>query len=373
MGAGHNGAARELARRWTARSGELGASIESNTAHMVDFFDAAPALLGAMWQQSYRAQLRWAPGSYEASYRRQYEHRDQWQRLVRWQRRLTERTISRWVAHHQPDVIVSTYSFATQVMAEMRLSGDLDCPLVNVLTDFGVHPLLVHDGVDLHLAAHEVVRAQAQQFTDQPIALAGPAVRPQFHLDDAARAHLRALTRTTLSIADHEAMVLLLTGSWGVGSAIAHSVQAVVEQPGHRAVTVCGRDAALAHQLRAAGLGTVIGWTDDVAGLLAACDVVVENAGGLSAMESFAMGRPVITHRVIPGHGRDNAAAMAAAGVSTVTDDERSLSTAIDELSSPGLRRQQQIDVGLDLFRRDAIDVIAEELSLDLSRSLPRR
>jgi processive 1,2-diacylglycerol beta-glucosyltransferase len=355
MGAGHNGVARELAQRIDERRG---------TSVVVDFLDAVPRPLAAMWQQSYRAQLRWAPGSYEASYRRQYERREQWDRFVRWERRLTERTVTKWVEQHRPDVVISTYSFATQVLSSMRTTGDLTAPVVNVFTDFGVHPLLVHPGVDLHLAAHQVVVDQARRFTDRPIALAGPAVRREFQMDVTVRLARRLAVRAELGVSDGETVVLVLTGSWGVGSSIATTVGSMIERPGTTVVTVCGRDGRLARELRAHGLGTVIGWTDDVAGLIAACDVVVENAGGLSAMESFAAGRPVITHRVIPGHGRDNAAAMALAGLSTVTDNEFQLRHHIDRVGADPGAFAHQVAGGLALFDHDPVDQIAHHLDL---------
>ena len=41
--------------------------------------------------------------------------------------------------------------------------------------------------------------------------------------------------------------------------------------------------------------------------LMAAADALVENAGGLTCMEAFAVGLPVITFQPIAGHGKDNA------------------------------------------------------------------
>jgi len=46
-----------------------------------------------------------------------------------------------------------------------------------------------------------------------------------------------------------------------------------------------------------------------------ACDVVVQNAGGLSSLEALATGLPVITYRCLAGHGRTNAAALDDAGL----------------------------------------------------------
>src|SRR5262249_43146015 len=62
------------------------------------------------------------------------------------------------------------------------------------------------------------------------------------------------------------------------------------------------------------GTGHAIGWTTDMPGLVRACDVVVQNAGGLTSLEALACGVPVITYRCLPGHGRTNAAALQGAG-----------------------------------------------------------
>jgi UDP-N-acetylglucosamine:LPS N-acetylglucosamine transferase len=64
-------------------------------------------------------------------------------------------------------------------------------------------------------------------------------------------------------------------------------------------------------------VGTALGWVDDMPALLRACDVVVQNAGGLSSLEAMAAGLPVVTHRPVPGHGLTNAEALDAAGLAT--------------------------------------------------------
>jgi UDP-N-acetylglucosamine:LPS N-acetylglucosamine transferase len=48
--------------------------------------------------------------------------------------------------------------------------------------------------------------------------------------------------------------------------------------------------------------------------LLRACQVVVQNAGGLSSLEALHSGVPIVTYRSLPGHGRDNAEALERAG-----------------------------------------------------------
>jgi UDP-N-acetylglucosamine:LPS N-acetylglucosamine transferase len=51
-----------------------------------------------------------------------------------------------------------------------------------------------------------------------------------------------------------------------------------------------------------------------MADLIRACDVVVQNAGGLTTSEALASGVPVLTYRCLSGHGRRNAAVLSADG-----------------------------------------------------------
>ena len=109
--------------------------------------------------------------------------------------------------------------------------------------------------------------------------------------------------------------MLVVAGSWGVGDVVG-TVEAIARAGDFHPVTVCGRDEKLKAALEALGHGTVIGWTDEMPALMAACDAMVENAGGLTANEAFAVGLPVVTFKPIAGHGKDNAEGMAEIGVS---------------------------------------------------------
>ncbi|MGH3430497.1 MAG: hypothetical protein ACRDQZ_23510, partial [Mycobacteriales bacterium] len=61
------------------------------------------------------------------------------------------------------------------------------------------------------------------------------------------------------------------------------------------------------HRLQQAGYPHIFGWIADMPRLMRACDVVVQNAGGLTTSEALACGLPVLTYRCLPGHGRANA------------------------------------------------------------------
>src|SRR6476660_4196530 len=69
MGAGHTGVARELQRRLEA---------EGHVAEIVDFLDALPGRFGRIMERVYRAQLRYAPWSYDLLYRLRFRFSSAW-------------------------------------------------------------------------------------------------------------------------------------------------------------------------------------------------------------------------------------------------------------------------------------------------------
>jgi len=77
-----------------------------------------------------------------------------------------------------------------------------------------------------------------------------------------------------------------------------------------RVTIVCGGNARLRRRLTriSAGRATVLGWCDDVAGLMRACDVVVTKAGSVTLAEAWSQGRPVLVYHVFPGQEEGNVA-----------------------------------------------------------------
>ncbi|HET9692724.1 MAG TPA: glycosyltransferase, partial [Acidimicrobiales bacterium] len=357
MGAGHDGAARELARRIEAAG---------HHAEVRDLLDAGPLRIGAALRGGYELELRHAPGAYDATYR--LWHRVPWLcPLVAWLVCvLTRRRVLRWVRRGGADVVVSTYPLATLCLGRLRRLGRLRVPAVNFITDFGVHPLWVHRGIDLHLAVHAEPAAAAAARTGRPAVACGPLVGARFEQADG-----RAATRTELALADADRAVLVVAGSWGVGDIEATITD--VAACGAVPVVVCGRDATLERRVRngvaSAGLrAVVIGWTDRMPHLMVACDALVENAGGLTAFEAMRAGLPVISYRPIAGHGVENTAAMHAAGVSTLATDRAALAEAITVLAADSATRRGQVAAGVAMFRADGPALVLGAKALPVAR-----
>lgn len=342
MGAGHDGAARELA----SRLDQMGYTTEVR-----DFLDSGPIRIGAALRRSYEIQLRYFPGTYETTYRMWFRAPWLCGPLARFVALLTSRRLLSWISACGPAAVVSTYPLATLALGELRRSRTLTVPVVNYITDFGVHPLWIHPWVDLNLAVDEGAARQAADLSGVRSWACAPAVAEKFA---AARLPSRPQARAGLGLRSDERAVLVAAGSWGVGS-VEETVRTVAASGHFVPVVACGSDTRVRSRIedvvREESLrAVVLGWTDDMPGLMAACDALVENAGGLTAFEAMRAGLPVVNYDAIPGHGRENAAAMSKANVVRVAKDPSELSVLLDVLTQPGPVRSAQVAAAERMF-----------------------
>jgi UDP-N-acetylglucosamine:LPS N-acetylglucosamine transferase len=334
VGAGHDGAAAELARRMR----DAGHTVDRH-----DFLDLLPARLGKAACAGYHRLLTLVPSGYQRIYASTERH-GQISPSIRAVLRSAERRTLR-VLPPDTRVVVSTYFGASQVLGALRRSGRLDIPVFTYLTDFSVHPLWVADGIDVHLAAHAIPAGQARALGAVGVATTGPVVNPRF---TPATEHERQTARVRFGLPQGAPLALLVAGSWGVGP-VEQAAFDIRDSGAAVPVVVCGRNTALAERLRASGIEYAFGWVDDMPALMHAADVLVQNAGGLSALEAFASGLPVASYGCIPGHGRTNAAALDEAGLAVWIRTPEQLGPVLTELLD-GPRGHAQREAALRLF-----------------------
>ncbi|MGI5215696.1 MGDG synthase family glycosyltransferase [Plantactinospora sp. CA-290183] len=343
-GAGHDGASRELARRLRER-GLL--------ADCVDLADIFPWGLGRLLRGTYHGMLSRLPWIYGVL----FAIGGNFSRAAPITRALLRPVWPRVLRALPPDTraVVSTYPVVSQILGPLRREGRLAVPVITYLTDFAVNPIWVSPGIDVHCAAHDRTRAEARALGAGEVRVAGRMVSAGFGpgTDEEKR---RA--RERLGLPPDARLALLVAGSWGVG-AVAKTAAEIARTGVAVPVVVCGHNARLYRRLARRGTGPVFGWVDDMPALLRAADVLVENAGGLTALEAMACGLPVATYRPIPGHGRANAATMSRAGVTTWVRRRAALGPTLVTLADGTAGRAQRA-AGLSLFASDPAGVVAD-------------
>ena len=317
VGAGHDGAAHELAFRLRA----AGVHVDVR-----DYLQAVPGWYRVVLRRGYSVGvqrtgflLQWLFVSIERS------------RLVRGivvaSCRMGDGTVRRWLRDRDYNAVVSTYPLASQTLGTLRERGHLAAPAVTYLADPAAHPIWVHRSVDEHLTVSEPSAAHGERAYGVPMRAAGPLVSERFAAGiTPAR---RRAARDELGLPQDTRVALLVTGSLGLGD-VEHSARTVIEA-GLRPLVLCGRNHALRERLSRIPGVVALGWRDDVHEIMHVVDVLVHNAGGLSLTEALVAGLPAVSYRCIPGHGRANAAVLDAAGLALWARDSKQFVHALQD------------------------------------------
>ena len=272
------------------------------------------------------------------------------------------RALAARIAAIAPDAIVSTYPLASAGLGRLRRAGVLQVPVTAVLCDVAPHAFWIYGGVDRYAVVDDEGRERMRHLAPAAaVSVVGPVVRRAFRTPPTAVRARWGLPPDAMVVVISAGSLALGGVSVAVGAALAADERCVV-------VVLCGRDERTRARLERLARRTrrlrVLGWVEDTAGLTAVADVVVNNAGGVTAQEALACGRALVMFRPIPGHGRDSAAALARAGVATCCSDPEELTSVLGSFArDPGALAQAQRRAALYAAGHD-LDELAGEVAM---------
>jgi processive 1,2-diacylglycerol beta-glucosyltransferase len=313
MGAGHDAVARALSRRLWAHGIE---------PEILDVLALPRWRQGDVLRGFYRGMVRFAPAVYGFVMEQWMRRPEFFERVVAAGSGDYTKPLLDAVRWCRADLVVSTYNLASQHLGRLRSAGELRVPVVTYVPDPGAHPYWVSAGVDVHLATLPQTARGLERFGAADVRVVAPLVEVVTEPED------RRVARERWRLPEADRVVLVNGGSWGVGG-VRRTAALLARADGMTPAVLCGRSSSLHRQISRVPGAVAVPWTDDVSGLLAAADVVVDNAGGISCWEALAAGRPVVMHRPLPGHGRLNAATLVEAGLVTRADDVDGLVSAV--------------------------------------------
>jgi UDP-N-acetylglucosamine:LPS N-acetylglucosamine transferase len=207
-----------------------------------------------------------------------------------------------YLDQHPADLLISV--FATGAASASALAEEFPAMAhVVFCTDATPHRLWVHPGVDMYLVTSEVAELAVLRFQpDARVQVVPPPVRAAFY-----HALSQPEARDWLGVPQGERCVLLMSGAWGVGP-VAAAAEALAGA-GLHVLAVAGRNERLARKLAALGQTQprlrAFGYTDRIADLMSAADLVITSSGD-TCTEARTVGRPLLLLDVVQGHGRDN-------------------------------------------------------------------
>ena len=238
-----------------------------------------------------------------------------------------------------PDAVVSVHATPTVALSALAREGRRIPPHTTVVTDFVAHSQWIAPGVDRYCVAAEEVKHEfvARGIAPDRVVVTGVPLRAGFDtpLDPLA-------ARRALGLSPHLPVVLAMAGAQGSFGRLLDVARALMElRAPVQALVVAGHDAELAGRIGRLTAGRAIrtfGFVDDVRPLMAAADLLISKAGGMTLAEALAAELPLLTYGSLPGQERRNERFASRAGIALVAHRPRELARTLERaLSEPKL------------------------------------
>lgn len=323
----------------------------------LDFFELVNPVLNAAARTAYMYSVRSAPALWREFYTRTGQVRPD----SFWQRRLYHLgfgALRQVVQAARPRVVISTHPTPGGVMAQLREEGHAPGVAgVTVITDYVLHSQWVHPSTDLYLApcaevADELV---AKGVRPDRVLVTGIPIRPHF-----SRPVDRQAVRERLGLKPWPPVVLVMTGAFGMmrGAVAACRAVAHLGVP-VQVVLVTGHDRRLYRALsstlaEAPNRVVLLGYVEAIHELMAASDLLVSKAGGLTVSEALAVGLPVVVYAPIPGQEEGNAAYLVRHGAGAVAPSAEEVGRLVETLVRDDERRLSMAERARHISRPDA-------------------
>lgn len=244
------------------------------------------------------------------------------------------RRVFQEIAQFKPDTIVAVEVAACEIAVIAKRSGLTTARIINVITDHEAEPVWVKPEVELYVVADQRVHKQICAWGAPPekVAILGIPTDAGFNI-----AHDPAVIRKRYGIEEDLPIVLLMGGGQGPTRMYKIAGRLCQRRVPMHIVAIAGRDARVEKRLRRIRPGNrtrlhVLGWTDNVAGLMQAADLLVTKPGGLTLAEAARCALPVIMYDGIPGPESLNAERFASVGAGVVTRDAGETAAAVENL-----------------------------------------
>jgi len=249
--------------------------------------------------------------------------------------------LGEYLEENRFDTVITTHLFPAEILTNMRRHGIPVPKTLFVATDYTCIPFTEETECDAYVIPTADLSGDfsGRGIPAEKLHPLGIPTGARFSAPED-----RAALRQRLGLAEDKRYLLITGGSMGGGKI----EKAIGKLRAHYScredtvlIIVCGSNKVLFDKLspQADSRTTVIGYTQDMASYIKACDLFITKPGGLSSTEAAVCGVPIFHTSPIPGCESHNARYFSQRGMSISGEIDRDSLQKIDALlSSPEAR-----------------------------------
>lgn len=255
--------------------------------------------------------------------------------------KLLAKRLLKLLNEYNPDIIISTHPFSSQMISYLKKRGLCNCNLSTIMTDFAPHDqwLVGKDYVDHFFVAHNKMKNYLTSIgiPENKVVVSGIPLSNKFlmHYD-------KAEIKKSFNLDLNKKVILFFGGGeFGLGKEKTIKIlqSFIKHSDGYEIVAIAGRNEKMEIEFNnlvksenAERFVKVLPYTTFVPELMSISDLVVTKPGGLTSTESLASGLPMILINPIPGQEEENAEFLEKSGVAIWLHNKDDYDTIISNL-----------------------------------------
>ena len=359
-GAGHVRAAQALEKAFSARG-------DCAVEH-IDAIQYVSKLFQRVYDKAYISMVRRAPELMGML----YDRMDQpWQHPRRRLAldRLNTAPMIRLLKRVQPDLCVATHFLPAEIIAWLIAKRKLHAHNAIVVTDYDVHAMWLCRTVDRYYVALDEAAEYLARIgvPREKLRVSGIPIDPLF-----AKPVDRAETRRALGLDPAATMILVSAGGYGIGPVEQLVNDLLALQRPWQIVAIAGKAEKVRKRLEeiSRNAGKLpsgaprlapVGFTTAMDKYMAAADLLVGKAGGLTTSEALARALPMALIEPIPGQEERNADHLLEAGAAIRCNNLPAAAWKIAVLLDDPARLAGMRDAARNMAKPNAAAIIAED------------
>ena len=363
MGSGHNKAANAVAEA-------IKRKYPVNKINVIDFMSTETAYFNSLVKDIYLKMLDHTPSVYEFFYKFTSDS-TKGSTIQSVFAHAMKKDMRELIKKYEADMVICTHPFPCAAASYLKQTGEINIPLITVMTDFCVHQFWLYKNIDIYFTANDLLKKEMvnQGLLEERIFVTGIPVGYNFRVD-----YNRDDLLAKFKLEKDKPVALIMGGGLGLGGVKNALCQLERLKKDIQIRVITGANVALWSEMNEYAQHSkhkifVWGYSHNIQEFMSVATFLISKPGALTISEALTRELPMILHDPIPGPEVDNAKFVSDNGAAIWVKHQDTLDAVVREVLSdatilPKLRNNAKV-LKKPYASDNIADVIANMLGLD--------